>query len=256
MSNHVLTEKDLEYIFAGKKKPNAKSPWFQGALFLGSFLLISGIVFVIMNFTTLRQNFDFWYNNEYKISPVSRDVQILAEANPQNISQTSNLPEINNNWLYFPIINVKAPISWNIPNKPENVADALSKGLIQVQGTALPGEVGNVFITGHSSNYPWAKGDYNNVFALLNRVVVGDVVQIQYKDIDYIYKVKEIKVVEPTDISVMDSKNESVLTLMTCAPVGTSLRRLIITANQIYPNPNNNKTMQERSVGNSLPPVR
>jgi len=256
MSNPVLTERDLEYIFAGKKKAKAKSPWFQGALFFGSFLVISAIVFVIMNFTTLKQNFDFWYNTEYKISPASQDVQTLSAISPGSTAAPSTaLPQIENNSLYLPIINVKAPVNFGIPNKPENVAIGLSKGLIQVQGTALPGEIGNVFVTGHSSNYPWAKGNYNNVFALLNKVVVGDVVQIKYQNIDYVYKISSIKTVEPTNVSVMESKKESVLTLMTCTPVGTSLRRLIVVANQVYPNPNSNKTMQERSVENSLPPV-
>ena len=253
MSDPVLTERDLEYIFAGKKKSKTKSPWFQGALFLGSFLVISGIVFVIMNFTTLHQNFSFWYNNEYKIGPVNTEIAKLNAVGPQTTA--ASLPEIENNSLYLPIIDIKAPISFGIPNKPENVAIGLSKGLIQIQGTALPGEVGNVFVTGHSSNYPWAKGNYNNVFALLNKVVVGDVIQIKYQNTDYIYKVSSIKVVEPTDVSVMESKKESILTLMTCTPVGTSIRRLIVVADQVYPNPAENKTMQERSVGNSLPPV-
>ena len=253
MADPVLTERDLEYIFAGKKKSKTKSPWFQGALFLGSFLIISGIVFVIMNFTTLLQNFNFWYNNEYRITPINTEIAKLSSVGPQSAS--SGLPTIDNNSLYLPIINVKAPIGFGIPNKPENVALGLSKGLIQIQGTALPGEVGNVFVTGHSSNYPWAKGNYNNVFALLNKVVVGDVVQIKYQNTNYIYKVSSIKVVDPTDVSVMESKKESVLTLMTCTPVGTSLRRLIVTANQVYPDPATNKTMQQRSVGDSLPPV-
>ena len=253
MNSPVLTEKDLEIIFSGKKESKSKGPLLRGALFLVSFLVISSLVFVVMNFSTLRQNLGFWYNNEYKAAQPSSDIQQLATV---NLSQNnSSLPQINNNSLSLPIINVKAPITWGVTNSPDEVANGLSKGLIQIKGTALPGEVGNVFVTGHSSNYPWAKGSYNNVFALLNKVVVGDMVQLKYQNVDYLYKIKEIKVVEPTDISVLESKKESVLTLMTCTPVGTSLRRLIVVANQVYPDPSNNKAMTSQDTGSNLPKI-
>lgn len=253
MNSPVLTERDLEAIFSGKKKPKTKDPIIRGILFVLSFLVVSGFVFVIMNFSTLRQNFSYWYNNDYKTTPANNEIQNLSAVS-SNGSRAS-LPEINNNSLNLPVINVKAPITWGVKNNPDEVATGLSKGLIQIQGTALPGENGNVFVTGHSSNYPWAKGSYNNVFAILNKVVVGDIAQIKYQNVNYLYKVKEIKVVDPTDITVMTSKNESILTLMTCTPVGTSLRRLIVVADQIYPDPSSNKVMQAQNSGSALPKV-
>jgi len=255
MYSPVLTERDLEAIFLGKKKSNTKTPLFKGVIFVISFLVISVFVFIIMNFTTLRQNLTFWYNNEYKITPLNPEAEVLAAINPITIRNESQLPEINNNSLSLPIIDVKAPISWEVANNPTDVANGLSKGLIQIKGTALPGEIGNVFITGHSSNYPWAKGNYNNVFAILNKVVIGDMVQLRYQDISYLYKVREIKTVEATDTSVLNSKKESVLTLMTCTPVGTSLRRLIVVADQTYPSPGNNQATQFQGTNSSLPNV-
>lgn len=253
MNNQVLTEKDLEDIFSGKKKSKTKTPLIKGVMFVFSFLIISGIVFVILNFKTLGQNFSFWYNNEYKISPQISEVKELAAID--TYSSDASFPKIDNNSLNFPIINVKAPITWLVTNDPKEVSNGLSNGLIQIKGTALPGEIGNVFITGHSSNYPWAKGNYNSVLALLNKVVVGDAVEVRYQNINYLYKVREIKTVEPTDVSVLTSKRESVLTLMTCTPVGTSLRRLIVVANQVYPDPNNNIEMQAQDANSSLPNV-
>lgn len=253
MNNQVLTEKDLEDIFSGKKKSKTKTPLIKGVLFVLSFLIISSIVFVILNFRTLERNFSFWYNNEYKISPQISEVKDLAAID--TYSSDISLPTIDNDSLNFPIINIKAPITWLVTNDPKEVANGLSKGLIQIKGTALPGEIGNVFITGHSSNYPWAKGNYNNVFALLNKVVVGDAVQVRYQNVNYLYKVREIKIVESTDVSVLASKKESVLTLMTCTPVGTSLRRLIVVANQFYPDPNNNIEMQAQGTNSNLPNV-
>lgn len=254
MNSPVLTERDLEIIFSGKKKLKTKDPLIRGVLFLLSFLVVSGFVFLVMNYKTLGQNFSYWYSNEYKTTPLDLESKNLATIGTGDSS--ASLPEINNNYLNVPVINIKAPISWGVKNNPDEVATRLTKGLIQIQGTALPGEIGNVFITGHSSNYPWAKGNYNNVFAILNKVVVGDMAQIKYQNIDYLYKVKEIKVVEPSDVSVLKSKNESTLTLMTCTPVGTSLRRLIVVANQVYPDPSNNQPMQFQNSGSNLPKIR
>lgn len=46
----------------------------------------------------------------------------------------------------------------------------LQKGIVRYPGTAKPGETGNAFIFGHSSNYYWEKGDYNSVFAALDKL--------------------------------------------------------------------------------------
>lgn len=254
MNNPVLTERDLEAIFSGKKKPKTKTPLFRSILFVGSFLIISGIVYLIINLPSLNQNLRYWYSNEYKITPINTEAQILAAVVVNE--DTSTIPEIADNSLNFPAINVKAPVTWSVPNTPTEVATGLSKGLIQIKGTALPGETGNVFITGHSSNYPWAKGNYNTIFAILNKAVVGDMIQVKYQSVTYIYKVKDIKVVEATDTSVLTSKKESVLTLMTCSPVGTSLRRLIVVADQVYPDPKTNRSMQSQGTASTLPNVR
>ena len=253
MTYPVLTEKDLEIIFSGKKKPKRKSPVLKNILYVLFFVSLVVVIYATMNFNSLGQNFNFWYNNEYKIAPLDSVSQNLVNIIPT--TKNAVLPEIDNNSLYLPIINIKAPITFGVPNTPETVASSLKEGVIQIKGSAIPGEIGNVFITGHSSNYPWAKGKYNNVFALLNKFVVGDVAQIKYNNTNYIYKVSEIKVVEATDISVLQSKNESILTLMTCTPVGTSLRRLIVSFNQTYPNPISNKLIKSSGTGSVLPRV-
>ena len=50
------------------------------------------------------------------------------------------------------------------------------------------------------------------------------------------YKVVEKKEVKPTDVSVLDQPtHERLATLMTCTPIGTTLRRLIVIAQEIDP---------------------
>jgi sortase A len=133
--------------------------------------------------------------------------------------------------LKIPKIDVDAPIIWNVPE--DKIIDTLEDGLAHYEGTALPGQVGNVFITGHSSYYVWAGGSYKEIFALLNKLENGDKIYLSYKGVLFEYEVLGQKVVLPDNISVLDQTNDHTLSLMTCTPVGTNLRRLIITAKQV-----------------------
>jgi LPXTG-site transpeptidase (sortase) family protein len=240
--NQILTEKDLEYIFGAKRKKR-KLFIVSTVYSIALFVFFVCLIFTALNFNSLRLKLGYWYATDY--SSATSSVINESTVNPNNLANADEdekvvFDSINNNYLKISSINVLAPITWNIPNTPSLTSQGLQNGLIQIDGTAHPGEIGNVFITGHSSNYPWAKGDFNNIFALLNKVVVGDQIQVKYQDQNYLYTVKETKVVQPTDISVLQPTKNSILTLMTCTPVGTSLRRLIVISEQVYPNPANN----------------
>ena len=60
---------------------------------------------------------------------------------------------------------------------------------------------------------------------------MADIIKIFYEDKEYEYKVLSKKIVESYDIKYMtDSTKEETLTLMTCWPPGTSVKRLIVEA--------------------------
>lgn len=249
MSNDpILTEKELENIFAGKPARVKKRNW-KGYLYSAiSFMAIAILIYILLNFNTLRDKLSYWYENEYKTADISQSLipSKLNEATTQESAPP--MDNIANNFVHIPLIPIDAPIVWDVQNTPEEMKTALEKGVAQVRGTAHPGETGNIFITGHSSNYPWAKGSYNNIFALLDKLSVGDKVQIKYEGVNYLYVIKEIKVVAPNDTSVMQPTSSPILTLMTCTPVGTSLRRLIVIADQAYPDPAKNKSIQQNKI--------
>lgn len=110
------------------------------------------------------------------------------------------------------------------------------KNLSHFPGTALPGEVGNVFITGHSVLPQFAKPeDYNTIFTKLPDLDVGDIVDIDFEENKYRYVVQYKKVVNPKDLSVLKpiSRGAKNLTLMTCVPPGTSLKRMVVVTSLI-----------------------
>ena len=118
----------------------------------------------------------------------------------------------------------------------EDIQKALHNGIVHYPGSAKPGQAGNFFLTGHSSFYPWDDGHYKDVFARLNDLVIGDTYSVYYNGDRHTYRVISKKEVSPNNVSVLDQpSNQRLATLMTCTPVGTTLRRLIVMAEEIDP---------------------
>ena len=142
------------------------------------------------------------------------------------------IPNINKN---VPIVNVKTENlikrDWSALEK--DIQESLRDGVIHYPGTAYPGMNGNVVITGHSSYFVWDPGRFKDVFALLHEVNVGDKVIIYYQQKKYIYQIYEKKVVTPDKVDVLSQDGTNKLTLITCTPVGTNLKRLVVLAQPI-----------------------
>lgn len=186
---------------------------------LGVFLLVFFISFTIINWQALMTKIKYTVNNDYF----------------DKTTETKNLVvKKTESRLVIPVIGVDAPIIWNVPEA--DIVKNLENGVAQYEDTALPGHVGNVFITGHSSYYVWANGSYKDVFALLNKLNNGDIIFVYYNGTKFTYKVESEKTVWPDDMTVLQQGNTNTLSLMTCVPIGTNLKRLIVTATQISTN--------------------
>ncbi|MBP7806428.1 sortase, partial [Candidatus Gracilibacteria bacterium] len=136
------------------------------------------------------------------------------------------IPKIGKN---IPLINVEQHDASNSTEWHKIFMKELENGIVKYPGSADPGEKGNSFIFGHSSNYPWAKGNYNDVFALLNELENGDEIIVYFKHKKFVYAVKDKKVVKPGHVSSLGGTEEmKQLTLMTCWPLGTTISRLLI----------------------------
>lgn len=141
------------------------------------------------------------------------------------------------NTVSIPKIGVHAPVQYISATAEAEFQRALETGVVHYATTSLPGQFGNVAIFGHSSNDWWEPGDYKFVFVLLDRLVPGDKMTVDYQSRRYTYEVTGSKIVEPNAIEVLAPTAEPTLTLITCTPAGTSLRRLVISAKQIDPKP-------------------
>ena len=108
----------------------------------------------------------------------------------------------------------------------------LKKSLIQYPNTALPGQLGNTVVFGHSVLPQFFNPkSYLTIFSTLFKLNQGDEILLKYDQTQYRYLIEEMYEVTPTDLSVLEQRFDGrYLTLITCSPPGTYLRRLIIRA--------------------------
>ena len=71
---------------------------------------------------------------------------------------------------------------------------------------------------------------YGQPFRHLDKLDTGDEIVALTRAGRFVYEVVEVKIVLPTDVSVIDPTDQTILTLTTCDPVGSAARRLIVKA--------------------------
>lgn len=113
----------------------------------------------------------------------------------------------------------------------------LNDSLVQYAGTALPGEVGNTVIIGHSVLPMFFNPrNYRSIFSTVPTLQKGDEIILSYDGDVYRYSVETKFEVKPTQIEVLEQdKNGVFLSLITCVPPGDPRkpRRLIVRARLI-----------------------
>jgi sortase A len=119
--------------------------------------------------------------------------------------------------LRIPKIHVEVPVL-------EGTDDLiLNRGVGHVAGTANPGENGNVAIAGHRDGF----------FRGLKDVALGDTIDIATQEQTETYIIDRITIVERNDLSVLQPRAHSSLTLITCYPfyfIGSAPKRYIVQA--------------------------
>lgn len=97
-------------------------------------------------------------------------------------------------------------------------------------GTANPGEVGNVVLSGHISSPIRREG---NVFSRLPQLKLGEGVLLETSEGIHTYRVVSRRVVEPSEVSVMEPTATPLLTLITCYPDWVYSHRLVLVAEPV-----------------------
>lgn len=221
------------------------------------FVFVSAVVFfviyIVLNWSALKLNVIYYWDVWRGFKSPLEDLVKEKPAEPEKLAvQTAGerfsaeeipplnlevypygmrvvIPRINQN---VPVVGVKNEnlIAREWGRLEEDIQKSLRNGVIHYPGTALPGDNGNVVLTGHSSYYAWDPGRFKDVFALLHQVKLKDKVIVYFNQKKYVYEVYNIKVVMPKDVDVLATSPTEKLTLITCTPIGTNLKRLIVEA--------------------------
>ena len=246
----------------GKEMGRGMLFFFDTVRFGGTFAFIFLALFVALNYQS------FWKITTASVlpflTPASMDASenealanalqeklkllpSLATAGASEGNILSILPLVGppDNRIIIPKLDLNVPLvspsytallAGDWPQVEKDIQEALQGGVVHYPGTANPGQAGNFFVTGHSSYYPWAPGGYKTVFARLHALEPGDEYWVYFGGDKHRYVVKAKKEVSPSDITVLDQPSDKrTATLMTCTPVGTTLRRLIINATEVDP---------------------
>lgn len=106
----------------------------------------------------------------------------------------------------------------------------LMVGLIHYPGTALPGQFGNTVIFGHSVLPQFfSPGNYKTIFSTLPTLKEKDEVLVNFDGVLYRYQVIQLVETTPEDVTILEQRyNDSYLSLITCVPPGTYLKRLVV----------------------------
>jgi len=126
---------------------------------------------------------------------------------------------------------------------------ALNRGVGLIEGTNRPGEGGRVGIAGHRDGF----------FRVLKDISAGDVIELETLDRIDFYRVNEVVIVKPNDVSVLQPTSMPTLSLVTCYPfyfVGSAPQRYIVVASLVDSGkPGANSREQQNNASVTFEPV-
>ena len=197
-------------------------------IFLGTFTA----AFLVLNMRFVEKSVQYW------VAPgtiQSRDT--LGDA-VRLFPQSANVaaaPLPDNARLVIDKIGVDAPIIFEQSTDQDVIYKRLEDGVVNYSSSAKPGNPGAAVILGHSSAYPWYKGEFGAVFALLNKLKPGDRFYAQYEDNRiFVYEVAQSVVFNPfqedSRLNELELLQGDSIILISCYPVGTSYLRIAVRA--------------------------
>lgn len=206
-----------------------KNLLFFGGVFFGVFLLSFGSLSLLGFIPTELQR-------ETKDNTVAARIENttlaqlgLADADSPVLSTPSSERGEVPYRIVAPSINLDTHVE-RPSNTSYSVLDtALSKGPVYYPGSGLVGK-GNMFVFGHSTSFQIVNNQAYQVFNNIKNLKEGDEIRVYGEDKVYLYRVREVKLVNANTELVSFSNNSNMLTLSTCNSFGQKSDRYIAEA--------------------------
>jgi len=203
-----------------KKEPLRRMlQWAQRALFACAVLLLGYCGFA------LGDAWNFQRRESGELDRLLRDRRMASEGPPQ--AEPSTAPKGAPAAAGGLIGRIEIPRLLLSAVVVEGIGKTtLRRAVGHIPGTALPGEPGNVCLTGHRDTF----------FRPLKDLKIKDEIQVSTLEGNFNYEVESLRVVEPDNVGVLAPSGKNVLTLVTCYPfyyVGPAPQRWIVRAKQV-----------------------
>jgi sortase A len=139
------------------------------------------------------------------------------------VQSLANLPVPTPGPLQAIQIDIPAISILNWPIVQGDGWEQLKKGVGQHIPSANPGENGNLVLAGHDDIF-------GEVFRNLDKLQPGDQVILYTMQQQFVYLVTETRIVEPSQVEVMNPTSEATVTLISCYPYMVNNKRIVVFA--------------------------
>ncbi len=110
--------------------------------------------------------------------------------------------------------------------------ETLKKGAVYYPGSGTI-EQGNIFVFGHSTNWPVVQNPAYKTFNGLEKLKKGDVIKVGAGNQEFLYKVQTINLLNADNALVEFNNSGQTLTLSTCNTFGEKQERWVVVAERI-----------------------
>ena len=183
------------------------------------------IIFIAGVGLLVYPSFSDWWNKQHRseaIASYEKKVASLTEKQYQQLWNGTGTGIMG--YVEIPKINVSLPIYHGDDQAILQIA------IGHIPGTSLPvgGKGTHSVLSGHRG-LPSAR-----LFTDIDQLKKGDIFMLQVMDNTLTYKVDQISVVLPSDMSKLQiDSNQDYCTLMTCTPYGVNTHRLLVRGHRI-----------------------
>jgi sortase A len=242
----------IETVTAPPSPPKPKSRAgrvFNSALLLAEIAVVGGLIFVLINATTVWQTL----NGEVAqaLAPTALPTPMPTPILTAVVLPSGHTPPTSEGGAQFnlaeiperlrPLIQSLPPVPIPTPSPGQatrlvipaisqdigivlgDAWEQLKRGVGQNidRGVVYPGQPGNMVLSAHNDIY----GEY---FRDLDRLGPGDEITVYSQTDKFVYVVTGRRIVEPTEVSVMDPTISPTLTLISCYPYLVDTQRIVV----------------------------
>jgi len=194
--------------------------------FLKYFLLFFLLVFLILNWGKISWLFNYKVLFQFLPKPVEK-TKIENPPVPETKCESSEKEDS----IEILKLGISAPLVF-VLNENE-IHKALDSGVVHFPGSALPGEIGEIIILGHSAPPGWPKIKYDWVFSQIQNLEPGDLIILNFKKCKFSFEVSDKRILLREGEIPKEWKIEGkpILVLISCWPPGEDLKRIAVMAN-------------------------